>query len=139
MRVVIDPNVYISATLSPSGTPAQLMRRWRLRQFDMIVSAKLLDELDTTLRRDRIRPYVALDDVDDLIDELRRRAEPADDPEHAAPVSRDPDDDYLIALALETDADALVSGDLDLTDLVDPPVRILTPRALLDELTTPST
>lgn len=133
--MVLDPNVYISAALSPSGTPAQLMRRWRLRQFDMVVSATLMDELDRTLRRDRFRPYVALHDVDDLIDELRRRAETADDPEHAARVSRDPDDDYLIALALDVHADALVSGDLDLTDLVDPPVPILTPRALLDELT----
>ena len=133
--MVIDPNVYISATLSPSGTPALLLRRWRLRQFDMIVSAKLIDELDRTLRRDRFRPYVALDDVDDFIDELRHRAELAHDPEHAAPVSRDPDDDYLIALALEADADALVSGDLDLIDLDDPPVYILTARALLDKLT----
>jgi putative PIN family toxin of toxin-antitoxin system len=97
---------------------------------------KLIDELDRTLRRDRFRPHVALEDVDDLIDELRRHAEPANDPERAAPVSRDPDDDYLIALALEADADALVSGDLDLTDLDDPPVRIVTPRALLDELIT---
>lgn len=135
MRVVIDPNVYISATLSPSGAPAQLLRRWRLRQFDMIVSTTLIEELDRTLRRDRFRPYVTLDDVDDFIDELRHRAEPAHDPGHPAPISRDPDDDYLIALALEADADALVSGDLDLTDLDDPPVHILTPRALLDKLT----
>jgi len=97
---------------------------------------KLIEELDRTLRRDRFRDYVALEDVTDLIDELRHRAEPADDQEHHAPVSRDPNDGYLIALALETDADALVSGDRDLTDLVGPPVRILTPRALLDQLTT---
>jgi len=43
VQVVIDPGVYNAATLSPSGTPAQLMRRWRRRQFDMIVSSRLTD------------------------------------------------------------------------------------------------
>jgi hypothetical protein len=52
-----------------------------------------------------------------------------DDPEHAPPVSRDPNDDYLIATALHAKADVLVSGDRDLTDLLDPPVRILTHAA----------
>jgi putative PIN family toxin of toxin-antitoxin system len=137
LRVVIDPGVYIAATLSSVGAPAQLMRLWRLRHFDMIISPKLIAELDRTLRRDRFRGRVTLADVDDLIDELRRSAQLVDDPEHPSPVSRDPDDDYLIAIALHAKTDVLISGDRDLTDLVDPPVRILTPRGLLDELIPP--
>lgn len=137
MRAVIDPGVYIAATLSSVGAPAQLMRLWRLRHFDMVISPKLLAELDRTLRRDRFRAWTTLDDVDHLIDELRRSAHLAHDPERPLPVSRDPTDDYLIAVAVHADTDVLVSGDRDLTDLVDPPVRILTPRALLDELAPP--
>jgi predicted nucleic acid-binding protein len=57
---------------------------------------------------------------------------------HPPPLSRDPGDDYLIALALHASTDVLISRDRDLTDLVDPPVRILTPRDLLDELTPPN-
>lgn len=33
------------------------------------------------------------------------------------PVCRDPDDDHVLACALATPADAIVSGDKDLTDL----------------------
>ena len=50
-------------------------------------------------------------------------------------VSRDPDDDYLIALAQATNVDHLVSGDKDLTSLaatVSPPV--LSTAAFLDLL-----
>jgi predicted nucleic acid-binding protein len=43
-------------------------------------------------------------------------------------------DDYLVALAVVAQADALISGDRDLTDLQDPPVPVLTPRTFLVRL-----
>jgi predicted nucleic acid-binding protein len=48
-------------------------------------------------------------------------------------VTRDPNDDYLVALAVAAQADALISGDRDLTDL-QTPVPILTPRMFLVRL-----
>lgn len=120
MRAVIDPGAYIAATLSSVGAPPQLMRLWRLRHFDMVISPKLIAELDRTIRRDRFRERVTLADVDDLVAELRRSAHLVDDPAHPPPVSRDPGDDYLIALALHAKTDVLISGDRDPTDLVDP-------------------
>ncbi len=52
----------------------------------------------------------------------------------AGSLSRDPDDDYLVALAQRENAKALVSGDSDLTALKqnDPPV--LTPAQALTHL-----
>lgn len=52
----------------------------------------------------------------------------------AGALLRDPDDYYLLALAAETGADAIVSGDLDLHDAVGLPVEILTPRDALTRL-----
>jgi predicted nucleic acid-binding protein len=49
-------------------------------------------------------------------------------------VCRDPRDDYLVALAVATHADAIVTGDHDLLELVEPPVSVLTPRALTERL-----
>lgn len=49
-------------------------------------------------------------------------------------MSRDPDDDYLIALARTARADALVSGDADLTDLDLTDLPVLTPRQFLEDL-----
>ncbi len=57
-----------------------------------------------------------------------------DDPAQITPVCRDPDDDYLVALARAADVEALISGDADLTTLDLPDLDVLTPRALLDRL-----
>ena len=56
------------------------------------------------------------------------------DPTEPSPVSRDPDDDYLVALADSVRADALVTGDADLLDLADPPVRIVALRSFFESL-----
>lgn len=50
---------------------------------------------------------------------------------------RDPDDDYLVALAVEHDIDALVSGDDDLQSLTKPPIPIWPPAEALRRLGAP--
>jgi predicted nucleic acid-binding protein len=52
-------------------------------------------------------------------------------------VSRDPSDDYLLALAIAVRADHLVTGDADLLDLTDPPVPITSLREFADLLEAP--
>lgn len=50
------------------------------------------------------------------------------------PISRDPTDDYLLALARFAGAAYLVSGDKDLTVLKDVVPPVLTPAAFLETL-----
>jgi hypothetical protein len=52
-------------------------------------------------------------------------------------VCRDPHDDYLVALAVATGAESIVTGDRDLLELPEPPVAVLTPRALIERLDAP--
>lgn len=49
-------------------------------------------------------------------------------------VSRDPDDDYLVALARDAGADWRVTGDPDLLEVVGPPVRVVSPGVFAAEL-----
>lgn len=46
MRAVLDPNVLIAGLLSRTGAPAQLMTRWLGGEFELVVSDRLLDELE---------------------------------------------------------------------------------------------
>jgi uncharacterized protein len=96
------------------------------------VSPHLLAELDDVLGR----PKFAAKLDPDALSSLRRvlAAAPAVDDPIAVPVSRDPKDDYLVALARQIGADCIVSGDADLTVLDDlvPPVR--SPAAFPAEL-----
>jgi hypothetical protein len=119
LRVVLDPNVIISATLSPGGTPALLYELWRSGAFELVVSRKLLWELEGVLARERFADLVHPDEVAQLLLVLTSDAVLAPDPAEEPGVrSVDPDDDYLIALASHTRS-VLVSGDKDLLDLSD--------------------
>ena len=71
-------------------------------------------------------------DVGEFMDEFVTLSEPHDDPSDPAPLSPDSKDDYLIALALDSRADALVFGDSDLHGLDVLGLRVFTPRELLD-------
>jgi putative PIN family toxin of toxin-antitoxin system len=51
------------------------------------------------------------------LSELRRLAEIVEPPPLPARVSRDPDDDAVLALAVASQADLIVSGDADLLTL----------------------
>lgn len=117
-RAVLDPGVLVSALISPSGPPAKLVAQAVAGEFELIVSAALLAELDGVLRREKFRPHFDLETAGEYVALLRRTTTNAADPEQPPPLrSSDPDDDYLIALAHSQNA-VVVSGDSDLLDLV---------------------
>jgi putative PIN family toxin of toxin-antitoxin system len=127
--------VLISALLSPRGAPARLYLLWLGGDFELVVCPHLLEELEGVLQRPKFRDLVTPDDVEEFVDVIRRGAIWAENPVIAAAVSRDPGDDYLIALAQAANVDHLVSGDKDLTSLaatLSPPV--LSPATFLDLL-----
>jgi len=118
-RAVLDPGVLVSALITPTGRPAELLLSARAGGFDLVVSPLLLDELESVLLRKKFRRYVDLAGVAAYLDLLRREAQLAANPEAPPPIRcKDPDDDYLIALAHSQSA-ALVSADSDLLELAD--------------------
>ena len=117
MRAVLDPHVIISGILSPSGNAAWLLRAWERGEFEVIVSAALLGELERALDYPKLRRRISEQDAEDVLQWLRKSATTVGDP-IGPPLARsvDPGDDYLIALAASERA-ILVSGDKDLLDL----------------------
>jgi len=65
---------------------------------------------------------------------LRLTARVEADPEVVQPVSRDPDDHYLIALAAHAGAHVLVSGDQDLLSVEGAQPPIVRPGRFLSSL-----
>jgi putative PIN family toxin of toxin-antitoxin system len=119
LRAVLDPNVIISAVLSPSGAPARVVRHWLDGAYELVVSPMLLDELSRALAYPKLRKRISAAEAEELLHLLRRNADVVQDPTSAPPVrSPDPDDDYLITLAASAQA-VLVSGDTDLLGLGD--------------------
>lgn len=117
MKAVLDPNVIISAALSPGGSPGRVFRYWLEGAFDLIVSPLLLEELGRALGYSKLRDRIPEHEAEQLIELLSRGGVVVEDPSSPSAISSsDPDDDYLIALADKSRA-AIVSGDSDLLDL----------------------
>jgi putative PIN family toxin of toxin-antitoxin system len=110
MRVVLDTNILISALLSEHSPVARLVDLWRAGRFTLLTAPPQLEELARVTRypkiRDRLPPALA----GRLINELRGVAIPVSDLK-IVQISRDPYDDYLLAIATGGSADYLVTGD----------------------------
>lgn len=110
MRVIVDTNILLSALINPNGLPAQLIDAWRGARFDLITSRDQLLELGEVARRPELRKYIVPPRVGRFINDLRELAEvlsrlPRVDS------SRDPRDNFLLAMAEASGADYLVTGD----------------------------
>jgi putative PIN family toxin of toxin-antitoxin system len=133
VRAVLDPNVVISGALSPRGAPADVLRSLARGEFELIASRALLDELQRALAYPKLRLHISESDAADLARWVADSASVVIDPDTDPPVrSRDPDDDYLIALASAHRA-ALVSGDKHVLAL-EVEIPVFSPRAFLDLL-----
>jgi hypothetical protein len=134
LRVVLDPGVLVSALLSPRGAPARLYLLWLSGEFELVACPHLLEELEGVLRRPKFGDLVTPDDVEEFVEVIRRGAIWAENPVIAEAVSRDPGDDYLVALAQAANVDHLVSRDKDLTSLTTASPPVLSPAMFLDLL-----
>lgn len=135
MRAVLDPNVIIPALLSPGGAPARVLVAWVQGGFELVASPGLLAELERALRYPKLRKRVSADDAHEVLDWLASAADMATDPDDPPSVrSRDPGDDYLIALA-ESEHAVLVSGDEHLLELADE-IPVVTPAGFLSRFVT---
>ena len=132
-RVVVDTNVWISASLTANGAPAQLARRV-LAECMPVLSEATFAELEARLWRPKFDRYLGMELRQRILHDLDAAAFwVAILPGLAAQRwCRDPDDDHFIRAALAAQAPLLVSGDADL--LEDPAIeglRILTPPQAL--------
>ena len=112
MRVILDTNILLSGLIAPGGVPARLIDAWLDRRFTLVSHPLQLDEFRAVSRRDKIRALVRPSEAGRLVNQI---AALADMPERLPPVerSRDPRDDFLLALCEAGAVDRLVTGDKD--------------------------
>ncbi len=132
-RVVIDPNVLVSAAITPAGETARLVPALERGDYELIASALLLAELGGVLGRGKFRRYLTDEQAGGFVAMIRDNAVIVQDSALGARLSEDPKDEYLIALVAAARADALVSGDPHLTRLRGT-IPVMTPREFLDSL-----
>lgn len=101
-------------------------------ELELVASPRLMWEITSVLSRPKFRRWFTLDQAKHFVTALQHHSTLYPDDPMPPARTRDPKDDYLVALA-ETARALLVSGDSDLLDAGSVPAAV-TPRVLLDRL-----
>lgn len=111
-RWVLDTNVLVSRLLAPTSTPARATDHALARGI-LLVSDATLTELVQVLSRPKFDPYVSRRDRQQFLQKLGGVA-------RVVPISwcdaacRDPKDDKFLHVAVNGEAEAIITGDRDL-------------------------
>ncbi|BBH13821.1 putative toxin-antitoxin system toxin component, PIN family [Chromobacterium haemolyticum] len=112
MRVILDSNVLLGALISPGGPPDAIYRAWRAARFELLTSTAQLDELRRASRYPKLRAILPAHRIGAMVNNLQRAIVlDALPPLPAGVEAADPDDAFLLAMALAGEADYLVTGD----------------------------
>jgi len=119
MRAVIDTGVLVSGLIKHAGTTGEVLGSLRDGCFTIIFSTNILMEIIEVLGRSSFRSkyHILPDDINALIDLIRLRGELVAIKEQVT-ACRDPKDNKFLEAAIAGQADAIVSGDADLLDLI---------------------
>lgn len=110
IKVVVDTSVFISALLSKNktGSPAQILTRWRKGDFILVLAPQLIGELVTKLIDYGIQDEV-IGDLLVVIDAIALQIEGVVEATFLDDI--DPNDNMFLAAAYESNANYLVSLD----------------------------
>jgi putative PIN family toxin of toxin-antitoxin system len=119
MKVVLDTNVLLSGLMYPSSNPGRIVEAWVAGHFELVLSYAQLTEVARTLAYPKIRKVTGWDSarIDAFLRQLLLRAKLIDTQAPPAEVPTDPSDTPILASALLSRADLLVTGDSDLLAL----------------------
>lgn len=109
MLVLLDTNILLSALISEAGVPGRIYRAWLAGAFKLVTSEKQLEEIKRASRYSKFKGNFTPADAGTMINHLRETTVLT----HLETVieADDPDDSFLLSMAIESDADYLVTGD----------------------------
>jgi len=114
IRVIIDTNLLISFLIG--GEHSKLDPIFDSSEFSVLFSSELLEEFTEVAARPKFASYVEPSDLQNLLrlfDDLGESISVTSSINRC----RDPKDDFLLALAVDGQADYLVTGDHDLLEI----------------------
>lgn len=141
-RIVIDTNVLVSAVLNPHGKPAAILDAVIDGDLSLIFSAAMLEKARRVFSYPKIQKIlkqnkISLKEVKNYIDRLNKTAIIVPGQTKLDVIKDDPDDNIVLACALEGKAHYIVSGDQHLISLETyKTIEIVSPAVFLSQLKT---
>lgn len=110
-RIAFDTNIWISFTI---GKRLENLKDILLcKRFRIYICPQIIEEYLLVVSRPEIRKYITLQRISDTI-ELMETFSESHPVKSKVILSRDPDDDFLLAFSKENRLDYLITGDNDL-------------------------
>jgi putative PIN family toxin of toxin-antitoxin system len=117
-RLVVDASTLVSGVASRPGGGAPWLLLAALLDFDFeaVICPKLMNEFRDALGNKYFQERFDPDDLAEIVANVEEAGVEHEDPKEIEALLRDPDDDYLVALARMTGAEKIITGDGDLLD-----------------------
>ncbi len=113
-KIIIDTNLWISFLLSKKSSG--LDKFFKDKSITLLFSQELLDEFIEVSRRPKLKKYFNIIDLESLLHQINLHAEFVEVTSESF-ACRDPKDNFLLALAIDSNANYLLTGDKDLLEL----------------------
>ncbi len=112
MLVILDTNVLLGALISAHGAPHAIYRAWRASRFELVTSVDQLDELRRVSRYPKLKNILPAHRIGTMINNMQA----ARVLNHLPPlpddiIINDEDDQFLLTMAIASEADYLITGD----------------------------
>jgi uncharacterized protein len=113
-RVIIDTNLWISFLITKDFT--KLDEIIFSRHSILVFSQELLDEFLEVAKRPKFRRFFSASDIEEILETIEEYADFVK-VQTKIEVCRDPKDNFLLSLSVDSNAGSLLTGDKDLLDL----------------------
>lgn len=136
-RLVIDASTLVSgiAGSRSESPPCLIYDAVSEMSVEAIICPRLLAEVERALRKPYFRELIEDQEIAEAVSIIGDAGVMFDDPADPLAVLRDSTDDYLIALARDAGAEAIVTSDHDLLDHDNLSPPVLDPRGACKLLT----
>jgi putative PIN family toxin of toxin-antitoxin system len=134
-QIVIDTNVFISGLRSRRGAAYKLLTMLQDQRWQINISTAAVFEYEEVLKRERMHLGLSLEEIDDLLNAVCKIANKRSIFYLWRPAAKDPDDDFLLDLAVESQADFIITfNKKDLREAGKFGIILLTPYEFLQKI-----
>jgi len=134
-QVVLDTNVLLAALRSRRGASYRLLSLIGNDRWQLNLSVPLLLEYEDVLKRDGVGSTLTPEDIDNVLDFLCASANLRNIFYLWRPTLRDPKDDFILELAVESNCDFIVTFNIkDFVGSEDFGLVAVTPREFLQQM-----
>jgi len=134
-QIVIDTNVIVSGLRSRRGAAYKLLTMLKDNRWQVNISTALIPEYEEILKREQADLGLSEQDIDDVIDGICHIANHQIIYYVWRPASHDPDDDFLIDLAVAAQANFLITyNPKDVKSIEQFGIEVISPKEFLQRM-----